>query len=94
MLVTNKEGVYLCSKALHMVLLSVQGLFCHKQWEAGILDTQLLDLCVKEGRDGFPDEERAGTQDIAACKAKDWSHYNLIVGNHIRSCMLKTRRGH
>ena len=73
------QRIYLGSKALHMVLLSVQGLLCHEQWEAGILDTQLLDLCVKERCDGLPDEESAGTQDIAACEAKSGLYLSAVT---------------
>ena len=67
-----------------MVLLSVQGLLRHKQREAGVLDAQLLDLRVEEGRDGLPDEERAGPQDVAACRAKSGSNYLRSLGANSR----------
>ena len=85
------QCTYLGSEAFHMVFLSVEGLLCHKEREAGILDAQLLDLCVKKRRDGLPDEECAGAQDIAACEAKSGLYSLLSIESDIQSCMQETR---
>lgn len=66
----SKDGVsHLSSKAFHVVLLSVEGIFCDKKGKVGVLDTQLLDALVKEISDLLPNGEGVGTKDVAACTA-------------------------
>lgn len=61
------QFLYLSCKALHMVLLSVEGVLGDKEGEVGVLDPQLLDTLVKEGCDALPDRERIWAQNVAAC---------------------------
>jgi len=61
------DQTHLSSKALNVVLLGVEGLLSDKQGKLAVLHFHLLDLCIKEFLDALPDEERTGTQDVAAC---------------------------
>ena len=52
-----------------------------------------LILGVEESCDRLPDEERAGPQDVASCKAMSGSYTQLSTVNDVQSCMLETREG-
>ena len=55
------------SKALHMILLSFQSLFGHKEREIGILNARLLDAIIKPALDDLPHLVGPGAEYVAPC---------------------------
>ena len=50
----QEKKACLSCETFYMVLLFCQGFLSHKQWEAGILNSILFDLCIEPCRDLLP----------------------------------------
>lgn len=58
---------HLSSKALHMILLSFQRLFCHKEREIGVIDACLLDAIIEPALNDLPYLVCPGSEYVTAC---------------------------